>query len=124
MISPHVLVVEDDDSVRSLLVMLLRAEGYDASEAKDGSIALEVADQRRPDLVILDLMLPGVDGEAVVRGMWASPSLVDVPVVVVSAKYEALDDLRDLIGADNVFPKPFDEDNLMARVEQILGPAI
>ena len=120
---PHVLVVEDDESVRKLLLMLLESEGYSTSAAADGAQAIENARKERPDLVVLDLMMPEVEGEEVIKSLWADPSLVGVPIVVVSAKIEALRNIRDLIGRDNVFPKPFDEENLMERVEQILGPA-
>lgn len=118
----RVLIVEDDPSVRTLLAEMLKLEGYEIAQAEDGAMALEEARKQRPDLLILDMMLPVKSSEEVVRSFWADPATLDVPIVVVSAKYEEMDTYRQLIGEDKVFPKPFDEEGLIAKIRELVGP--
>src|SRR5215831_17388297 len=106
MSSVRILLVEDDPSVRGLLKVLLEVEGYDIVEASDGLEGLEKAGKLRPDLMIVDLMMPQVDGERVISGLRADPGTRRMPVIVVSGRYEALDRCRDMIGPDNVFATP------------------
>jgi DNA-binding response OmpR family regulator len=116
-----ILVVDDHESVRDLLRLLLEGEGYQVIEAKDGAEALNYIDKDHPDLLILDLMMPEVDGEQVIKAMWRGQETVKTPVIVVSAKYEALDGLNELIGGINVFPKPFEPTKLLDRVREVCG---
>lgn len=116
-----VLLVEDDPSVRELLRVLLKGEGYEIVEAGDGNEALRKVKIEEPQLLILDLMMPNVDGEAVIRKLRDDPQHSDLPVVVVTGRFEALDRLKDLIGDDNVFGKPFEPTQLMDRIGQIVG---
>jgi two-component system, OmpR family, alkaline phosphatase synthesis response regulator PhoP len=116
-----ILVVDDHESVRDLLRLLLEGEGYQVIEASDGAEALNYIDKEHPDLLILDLMMPEVDGEQVIKTMWRSQESVKTPVVVVSAKYEALEELTELIGRVNVFPKPFEPTKLLDRVRELCG---
>ena len=116
------LVVEDDPRIGKTLVVNLRARGYDADVAVTGEEALQLAARHHPDVVILDLGLPGIDGLDVVRGLrgW-SP----VPIVVLSgrgseaAKVEALD-----LGADDYLTKPFGMDELFARLRAAMRRAV
>lgn len=116
-----ILIVDDHESVRDLLRLLLEGEGYEVVEARDGADALNHVDKDQPDLLILDLMMPEVDGEQVIKAMWRSQDSVKTPVIVVSAKYEALDNLNELIGRVNVFPKPFEPTKLLERVREVVG---
>lgn len=116
-----VLLVEDNVSVRELIHVLLESEGYEIIEAADGIDGLNKAEQRRPDLMILDLMMPDVDGEKVLQQLRGDPDLSKIPVLVVSGKYEALDRLKDQLGDENVFPKPFEPTRLMDRVGTLIG---
>lgn len=119
--APKVLLVEDNPSVRELLRVLLEGEGYEIVEAKDGLDGLLKAEFVKPDLMILDLMMPDVDGERVLTQIHTDPELSRIPVIVVSGKYEALDRLKDLIGDENVFAKPFEPTRLLDRVVELVG---
>ena len=119
-----ILLVEDDPSVRELLKVLLEVEGYDIVEASDGLEGLEKAGELRPDLMIVDLMMPQVDGERVISRLRADPGTRRMPVIVVSGRYEALDRCRDMIGPDNVFAKPFEPVKLLKRVGTLVGQGL
>lgn len=116
-----VLLVEDDTSVRELLRVLLEGEGYEIHEARDGLDGLLKAQFTKPDLLILDLMMPDVDGERVLIQLRSEPKLAGIPVVVVSGKYDALNRCKDLLGDDNVFPKPFEPTKLLDRIGELVG---
>jgi DNA-binding response OmpR family regulator len=114
-----VLVVEDDPSVRGLLHTLLTGEGYEVATASDGLAGLVKASSSRPDLMLLDLMMPDLGGVRVLEELRGDPALADVPVVVVTGKLEAVPSLRALLGDDNVFVKPFGVAELLERVSAI-----
>jgi CheY-like chemotaxis protein len=116
-----VLLVEDNVSVRELLRVLLETEGYEIVEATDGSDGLAQAEESLPDLMILDLMMPGLDGESVLERLRSHPELSKVPVLVVSGKYESLGRLKDQLGEENVFPKPFEPSKMMDRIGDLIG---
>lgn len=116
-----ILLVEDDASVRELLKVLLEVEGYAIIEARDGLEGLEKAGGLKPDLMILDLMMPEVDGERVINQLRSQPATSHLPIIVVSGRYEALERCRDLIGTENVFAKPFEPVKLLDRVGSLVG---
>jgi len=116
-----VLLLEDNDSVRELLKVLLETEGYLIVEASDGRDGLTKAEELKPDLMILDLMMPGLDGENVLKTMRRHSKLSKVPVLVVSGKYESLDALRTQIGEENIFPKPFEPSRMLDRIGELIG---
>lgn len=119
--SKKVLLVEDDPSVRELLRVLLEGEGYEIIEAKDGLDGLLKAEFQRPDLMILDLMMPEVEGERVIEQWTSDDVLSKIPLIVVSGKYDALGRVKDAIGQDNVFAKPFEPTRLLDRVGELIG---
>jgi DNA-binding response OmpR family regulator len=121
MSTPHVLVVEDDPSVRGLLQTLLAAEGYDVAVASDGLAGLVKASSQRPALILLDLMMPDLGGIRVLEELRGDPGLADIPVVVVTGKIDAVPAMRTLLGEDNVFAKPFGVAELLARVAAVTG---
>lgn len=121
--SSTILLVEDDASVRELLKVLLEVEGYDILEAKDGVEGLEKAGSASPDLMILDLMMPEIDGERVLARLRSEPATQRLPVIVLSGRYEALERCRELIGNENVFAKPFEPVKLLDRVGTLVGYA-
>ena len=121
MTTPHVLVVEDDPSVRGLLHTLLAAEGYDVATASDGLAGLVKASSRKPQLILLDLMMPDLGGIRVLEELRGDPALADVPVIVVTGKVDAVPSLRDVLGEDSVFAKPFGVAELLARVADVTG---
>lgn len=116
-----VLLLEDDRSVRELLRVLLETEGYGIIEAVDGYDGIAKAEQELPDLMILDLMMPGMDGEAVLRTLGEHPKLSSVPVLVVSGKYDSLETLKGRVGEQNIFPKPFEPTRMLDRIGELIG---
>ena len=117
----RVLVVEDDPSVRGLLQTLLSAEGYQVATASDGLAGLVKASSQPPALVLLDLMMPDLGGVRVLEEMRDDPELAQVPVIVVTGKLDAIASMRELLGEDNVFLKPFAVGELLARVDNVTG---
>ena len=121
MSATRVLVVEDDPSVRGLLHTLLSAEGYDVSTASDGLAGLVKATASHPALVLLDLMMPDLGGVRVLEELRDDPELADIPVIVVTGKIDAVPGMRQLLGEDNVFVKPFAVAELLTRVGDVTG---
>jgi DNA-binding response OmpR family regulator len=113
-----VLVVDDEPIVREVVVRYLRSEGYRTIEAADGDAACELVERERPDLVVLDLMLPGTDGLAVCRWIRAR---FELPVIMLTARVEEADRIVGLeLGADDYVTKPFSPRELAARVKTVL----
>ena len=116
-----VLVVDDDSDVRTLVVELLTRSGYDVSEAPNGREALKLLFDQRPDLVLLDISMPELDGWATLDRI---RELSDVPVLMLSALGAELEKVRALrAGADDYVTKPFGRQELLARVESVLRRA-
>ncbi len=112
------LVVEDDEAIADVLRRSIRAEGHEVKSAGDGVEALSVAEQFSPDLVILDLGLPRLDGIEVLKRLRAES---DVPVLILTARTETEDRVEGLdSGADDYLPKPFERAELLARVRALL----
>ncbi len=119
---PSVLVVDDDPDVRALVSTLLGRAGYLVTEAPDGRAALKALYGQRPDLVVLDVNMPDLDGWATLERI---RDLSDVPVVMLSARGEELEKVRALrAGADDYVTKPFGRQELLARVESVLRRAV
>jgi two-component system response regulator MprA len=117
--APHVLVVDDDEPIASALRRALEYEGFRVSVARDGFAAVEQAERDQPDLVVLDLMLPGLDGLQVCQRLRAerSPTLV----LMLTARDATADRVRGLdVGADDYLVKPFAYEELLARVRALL----
>jgi DNA-binding response OmpR family regulator len=120
--SLSVLVVDDDPDVRELVSTLLGRAGYLVAEAPDGRAALKALYERHPDLVVLDVNMPDLDGWATLERI---RELSDVPVVMLSARGEELEKVRALrAGADDYVTKPFGRQELLARVESVLRRAV
>jgi CheY-like chemotaxis protein len=115
-----VLVVDDDDAVSALLVDLLNDRGYRAVPAYDGRTALSLARKLKPDLITLDLKLPGLDGHAVLERLKADPQLRDVPVVVISAFTQILP-AGDRKKLTYLLGKPFDVTEVVDIVRATVG---
>lgn len=113
-----ILIVDDDASIAELIALYLNKECYDTKIVGDGEEALREFPLYKPDLVLLDLMLPGMDGYQVCREM---RMLSDTPVIMLSAKGEVFDKVLGLeLGADDYMIKPFDSKELVARVKAVL----
>ncbi len=118
----RLLVVEDDRTLRQALAFNLAREGYEVATAPDGESALDAARNPKLDLILLDVMLPGMSGVEVLRVLRAEG--VTTPVIILSAKGEEIDRVVGLkIGADDYVAKPFSRPELLARIEAVLRRA-
>ena len=122
MASKRILVVEDDPSIRRVIVLALKSGGYtDVTETADGDAALEAAFRTRMDLVLLDLMLPGLDGISVCRRLRTNPETAEVAIVMLTARGAECDIVSGLdAGADDYITKPFSKEVLLARIRAAL----
>ena len=118
-VKQKVLIVDDDYNIADLISLYLKIECYDTMIVGDGEAALEAVSSYQPDLILLDLMLPGMDGYQVCRQV---RSAQDTPIIMLSAKGEIFDKVLGLeMGADDYMEKPFDSKELMARVNAVLS---
>jgi phosphoserine phosphatase RsbU/P len=116
-----ILIIDDNDINRQVLTGILRREGYELLQASDGEHALVLAHSARPDLALLDIMMPGMDGYEVCRRLKADPETVDMPVIFLSALAETANKVRGLdLGAVDYITKPFDQAEVLARVRSHL----
>ena len=121
MAGERILVVEDESAIVDIVCRALRRHGYETESAGDGDAALDKAATLRPDLVILDLMLPKMDGWEVCRRLRATPETASTPVIMLTARRDERDVLEGLeIGADDYIKKPFSLAELVARVRALL----
>jgi len=118
---PRILVVDDEPAILSLLRRILQPEGYDVVAAANGEQALVLLEGTKPDLVLLDIMMPGLDGFQILDRIRQH---CDVPVIVLTAKHEVTTEHEALrLGADDYMRKPFSSRELLARIRAKLGSA-
>jgi len=119
--SSRVLIVEDEPDIRELVVHHLKRDGFQVSAASSGEEALRLVRATPPDLVLLDLMMPIMDGLEVCRRLRQDPATVSLPIVMLTAKGDELDRVVGLeLGADDYIVKPFSPKELLARVRAVL----
>ena len=117
-----VLLVEDEEQLRRVMKDLLEREGYIVAEARDGVQALDEVDRHAPDIIVLDLNLPGLDGYSVLQQLRSRPATRGIPVMVLTAKGDEDNEVRVFeLGADDFLTKPFRARALSARLEAVLG---
>lgn len=117
----RILIIEDDVDVAILLTELLRHEGWDSEIAPDGLSGLVKLQAGDPDVTLLDIMMPDVDGERVLRQLIEEGNGTLVPaVIVITGSPDGAERCRALLGDRNVFEKPFDPDRLVARIRAVL----
>jgi CheY-like chemotaxis protein len=115
----RLLLVEDTDDLRRLFSRVLKANGFDVLEASDGHEALELLEGFRPELVVTDLMMPGMDGFELIRRVRAIPGLADLPIVAITAAATAEAECEARrAGAADILPKPLDSRDLLRRLEE------
>jgi two-component system phosphate regulon response regulator PhoB len=120
----RVLVIEDERDIAALVAYHLTKEGYRVRTAEDGSEALQAVAAERPDLVLLDLMLPGLSGYEVLTEIRRKPELQEVPIIVLTARREEADRIKGFeLGADDYLTKPFSPRELVLRVSAVLRRA-
>ena len=117
-----ILIVDDDENIAELISLYLTKECFDTKMVYNGENALRAFDTYQPNLILLDLMLPGIDGYQVCREVRAKSS---TPIIMLSAKGEVFDKVLGLeLGADDYIMKPFDSKELVARIRAVLRPVI
>jgi DNA-binding response OmpR family regulator len=115
-----ILIIEDEKDIQDLLQLYLKRDGFGADIARDGETGLRKASQERYDLILLDLMLPQVDGLEVCRNLRSRPQTADIPIIMITAKAEESDRVVGLeMGADDYITKPFSPREVLARVKAI-----
>ena len=120
---PKVLVIEDNEQNLYLTTFLLQAHGYEVVQARDGQEGIEVANQVRPTLILLDIQLPVMDGYAVAEALRSNPNLVDTPIVAVTSYAMTGDKERTLeAGCTGYIEKPINPDTFMTEVNRYLDP--
>jgi len=116
-----VLMIEDEKDIVDLVEYHLKQSGFSVTSALDGSTGLERARKKKPDLIILDLMLPGMDGKDICRSLKSNPLTQSIPILMLTAKAEETDRLIGFeLGADDYVTKPFSPKELVLRVKAIL----
>jgi DNA-binding response OmpR family regulator len=119
---PVVLVADDDDDIRDLVAFRLDRAGYEVLRAGDGEQALQLAKEHKPDLAVLDVMMPKLTGYDVTRELRANAETSRIPVILLTARVQEADVARGFeAGADDYVKKPFSPQELKARVQAVLG---
>jgi two-component system, OmpR family, alkaline phosphatase synthesis response regulator PhoP len=119
---PTILVADDEEDLRELVSYRLTRSGYDVIDAQDGEEAFRLASEHVPDLMVLDVMMPRLDGYELTRRVRAEESLRAVPVILLTARSQETDVSRGFeVGADDYLKKPFNPDELVARVRAVLA---
>lgn len=118
LVKQRILVVDDEENIRRLLSYSLGKAGYDVTEARNGADALNAVGIAKPDLIVLDVMMPVMDGNEVVMRLKANPQTAEIPVILLSARTSDVDKVYGLdIGADDYVTKPFSVNELIARIK-------
>lgn len=120
MAKADILIVEDHPTMREAMKLILEHEGFDIREAPDGQVALAMVRERAPDLMFLDLNIPGASGADVLSELKGDPATHDVRVIIVTATGEEGRDYVLSLGADEYFTKPFSPTALLRTVERVL----
>ncbi|MDG4720853.1 MULTISPECIES: response regulator transcription factor [Thalassospira] len=119
---PKVLIAEDEETIVESLSFLMEKEGYDVSVATDGQTAISMIARDVPDMVLLDVMMPGCDGFEVVRAMRGNATTRLIPIMMLTAKTREVDRRKGLeLGVDDFVTKPFSTRDVVSRVRALLG---
>jgi len=116
-----ILLAEDEPTIRRLMAMLLSRKGHEIIETDNGGPVVELAQQHQPDIILLDIMMPVVDGFEALRRVRATPGIDDIPVIFLSAKSQTEDRVEGLrMGADDYLLKPANPNELMERIDSVM----
>jgi len=119
--APRILMVDDEKDIVDLVAYNLEKEGYETLKALDGEKALQLVRTKTPDLVVLDLMLPGIQGLEVCKRIRKDPETASIPIIMLTAKGAEIDKIVGLeVGADDYITKPFSVKELLARIKAVL----
>lgn len=118
----RVLVIDDSTTVVTLLRRMLEQNGYEPIEAFDGESGIELAKEKLPHVIFLDIVLPGMDGFAALRALRKEPLTANIPVIMISGNEQATEKFwAEKIGADDFMKKPFSRAEVFARLDRIFG---
>lgn len=123
MAEKKILVVDDEQNILDLVGMILEAEGYEVSKAKSGDECVGTIQEENPDLILLDIMMPGMDGWVVYRKLKEDPSTRDIPIAMLTVRAHTIDKemALDVIGVEDYITKPFSPEDLVRRVRKLLS---
>jgi two-component system, cell cycle response regulator DivK len=122
--TPRILVVEDQEDNRRIVHDLLASAGYQMIEALDGETGVRLAETERPDLILMDIQLPGLDGYEATRRIKANPELRSIPIIVVTSYALSGDDVKAMqAGCDAYVAKPFSPRQLLSKIREFLAAA-
>jgi len=120
--SPLVLVADDDEDILALVGLRLERAGYEVLTAKDGIEALEVVEQRTPEIAVVDVMMPRMDGHELVRRLRARPETASIPILILTAAvHDRVAEASAAAGADAQMRKPFSPRDLVTKLDEMLG---
>ena len=118
---PHILIIDDEKDMVSVISLRLKGSGFNVSSANSGVEAIEYLKENRPDLIILDLMMPGIDGYEVLRKIRSNKNIKNTPVIMLTADSNQSDKVKGLeMGLDDFMTKPYDPEELLARIRSVL----
>ncbi|MFA5976287.1 MAG: response regulator [Elusimicrobiota bacterium] len=117
-----ILIIDDDPNILRMLGFLLVKEGHTVSVARDGQSGIEMAREEWPDLIILDVMMPGMDGFCVSGALFKDPEMRRIPILVLTAKGSSREIFKLVPNVVHYMDKPFDPDDLVKNVRQLLFP--
>ena len=116
-----ILVVEDEPHIIKLISFILKSSGYDVIEAEIGAVGLKKAKAEKPDMIILDVMMPKMDGFEVAKKLKADPATRNIPILMLSSKAQFEDKMKGIdSGATDYITKPFDREELLQKIEELL----
>jgi DNA-binding response OmpR family regulator len=117
----RVLIIDDSTTVVTMLRRMLEQNGYEPIEAFDGETGVELAEEREPHVIFLDIVLPGMDGFAALRKLRKAPATADVPIIMMSGNEQATEQFwAQKIGADDFMKKPFSRAEVFARLDRVM----
>ncbi len=118
----RVLVVDDEEHILAVTAFRLEKQGYEVLTASDGAVALAMIQEQKPDLVLIDLRLPGMGGAEVCKRVKADEALKNIPVILFSASESyRIAEMRNEVSADDFIVKPFSRDELLGKVQKLLA---
>ena len=116
-----ILVVEDEPNIIKLISFILKSSGYEVVEAEIGAVGLKKAKAEKPDMIILDVMMPKMDGFEVAKKLKADPATRNIPILMLSSKAQFEDKMKGIdSGATDYITKPFDREELLQKIEELL----
>ena len=120
-VKKKILVVEDEPHIIKLISFILKSSGYDVIEAEIGAVGLKKAKTEKPELIVLDVMMPKMDGFEVAKKLKADPATRNIPILMLSSKAQFEDKMKGIdSGATDYITKPFDKQELLEKVREVL----